>query len=170
MVFLILAGLFLALSVICVASQIKLDRNKESNTGGYVSSALLMLALSVLITTLTINTHIKWQCRAVEYSFLDTIIKNKLVKIEMMKQSYRDLTYEPDMNVDLVNKDLTGDIVKEIRELETFINGKNVELAAWSVKKCYWFWNACFVPVPRKDPLKMSEWVNLSSELPAKGE
>lgn len=73
----------------------------------------------------------------------------------MMKQSYREIAAGSQVNIDLVNRDLTQSIAKEIRDLEQYINDVNRELARWKVTRKFWFWNCCMSSPPIEGPIML---------------
>jgi len=170
MIYFMLAVLLALFGVNCVYRQIKESRKNPGNDGSWIVAAFFCFLAAILVSFLTMTSFVGWQKKAKKYEFLDAFVSNKLAKIEMMKQSYRELAYEPEMNIDLVNKDLTSSIAGEIRDLEEFVNEYNVCLAEWTVKYRYRFWNTCFVPPPLDAPIELSRWVQPAPSREDKGQ
>lgn len=159
MIYFVLAVLIALFGIYCVYRQIKEERKNPNNEGSWFFVSLLSFLTAIIVVIGVLVSFVGWQKKAKEYEFLGAFVENKIAKIEMMKQSYHEIAYEPDMNIDLVNKDLTSNITDEIRDLEEFVYDYNVRLAEWTVKYRYRFWNTCFVPPPLDEPIELSKWI-----------
>lgn len=153
MIWFIFVAIFVALAISCFVGCAKCK--DESASGGALLIGLMCTAIAIIVSCSVMHNVVKWQAKANVYSYLDVMIQNKLDKIEMMKQSYREIAAGSEVNIDLVNKDLTQSIAQEVRDLEEYINGKNVELAKWKVSRRYWLWNACMTDPPIEGPILM---------------
>ena len=152
MIWMILTLLTLLFSILCLYVAISFKRDT------YFLSAGFLLIISIIVGAVTMDCVINWKSRAQEYQMLDALIQNKLEKIEMMKDSYKQITNETgQMNIDMVNRDLTLSITKQIEELEEFTYGVNREIARWHVKYKNRFWTTCFVKPPRTRPILIKD-------------
>ena len=165
MLYLTLAGLMLYFAILCFYRSNVLFKKDDRGHGNYLVGGIALLFTATIIVGITLSVFVHWQAVQQRFSYLDTMVGNKLTKIEMMKQSYREIATASEVNVDMVNKDLTQEIASQIQDLEVYVNRYNLELYKWTMCYRYRFWTSCFTPPSREKPYELTEWVTLSKPM-----
>jgi hypothetical protein len=117
-----------------------------------------LIAFGVIIAAVWFSFFIHWNVQASMLKEAPTIIDNKIVKIQMMKESYIPSKTSGTVAIELANTDLASGINEQIVDLEKTINRYNDIIISWRVRYEWRAWNACYVKPPLTKLIKMSDY------------
>ena len=145
MIWYVVMGILLVISI-CGFRFVKNDELKQASCYVPIVGIILMSIFLLII-------YFDWECKVERFKTVPLIIENKVEKIYMIKNSYKKIEKDikkvnVNVDVDVVNQNLTQRVTEELKDLEIYINDINIEIANWKVKRRFRFWNHCHVKPP----------------------